>query len=146
MKSHPCGTPEKFRQLKLEELLVYLMEKEGPEIIQFFMRPRLSAQDLNFKQVIEGHTEDKLSLEELAFLCHMSLSTFKRKFKIHYGMPPSRWFQKKRLQQAKYLLGIEKHTPSEIYYEVGFENLSSFSQAFKKEYGLTPKQYQLAEH
>ncbi|WP_460908907.1 helix-turn-helix domain-containing protein [Spirosoma areae] len=32
---------------------------------------------------------------------------------------------------------------SDVYYQVGYENLSSFIQSFKHAYGVTPKQYQL---
>nr|WP_283770027.1 AraC family transcriptional regulator [Mucilaginibacter sp. Bleaf8] len=32
---------------------------------------------------------------------------------------------------------------SEIYLDLGYENLSSFIQSFKQVYGMKPKQYQL---
>ncbi|MEM9024275.1 MAG: AraC family transcriptional regulator, partial [Bacteroidota bacterium] len=87
-----------------------------------------------------------LTLEELAFLCNMSISTFKRHFQQIYEVAPSRWFREKRLQRAEYLLRVQHQKPSEVYREVGFENLSSFTQAFKKHFGTTPKKYQAAQH
>jgi AraC-like DNA-binding protein len=51
---------------------------------------------------------------------------------------PEKWLQHKRLEQAHYLITQKEQRPSEVYLEVGFENLSHFSYAFKKEFGLTP--------
>lgn len=42
------------------------------------------------------------------------------------------------LEQAHYLISKKKQRPSDVYLEVVFENLSHFSFAFKKLFGLTP--------
>ena len=72
----------------------------------------------------------------------MSVSTFKREFEKYYSESPIKWFQNKRLEYAHYLLSQEK-SPSEVYFEAGYENLSSFSQAYKTKYGVTPKHHKL---
>ena len=94
------------------------------------------------KRVVESNIYSNLTLDELAFLCHMSLSTFKRKFERLYGMSPMRWFHEKRMQQAAIMLRRQHRKASEIYGDLGYENLSSFVQAFKKEFGVTPRVYQ----
>ena len=131
---------EALKRAKFEELMLYLIKKYGTQVLAFFMTP--APEQLQFHQQMEGLVNHKLSLEELAFLCHMSLSTFKRKFQQHYGSSPSKWFLKKRLEQAAYMLRNQQMSPSEVYLETGFESLSGFTQAFKKEYHLTPKKYQ----
>ena len=78
---------------------------------------------------------------ELAFLCNMSLSTFKREFQKHYSDSPMKWFQNKRLEYAHHLLYNEQMSSSEIYLEVGYESLSSFIKSYKAKYGVTPKQH-----
>jgi AraC-like DNA-binding protein len=40
------------------------------------------------------------------------------------------------------LLNQKHKKSSEIYFEVGYENLSSFIQAYKSKYNKTPKQHQ----
>ncbi|MEL6484724.1 MAG: AraC family transcriptional regulator, partial [Bacteroidota bacterium] len=95
-----------------------------------------------FIRTIESNALNKLTLKELAFLCNMSISTFKREFEKHYAESPIKWFQNKRLEHANYLLNQERKSPSAIYFEVGYENLSSFIQAYKAKYGITPKQHQ----
>jgi AraC-like DNA-binding protein len=53
-------------------------------------------------------------------------------------MTPQRWLTHKRLELAYYQLTEKKKKPLEVCYEVGFENLSHFSFAFKKQFGFAP--------
>lgn len=125
--------------VKLDEILWYLAEIYGKEMLYALVHTT-DDNTQKFTQMIESNMFRKSTLEELAFLCNMSVSTFKRTFKKHYGESPMRWFQHKRLEQAHHLLRVEKKTASEIYLEVGYESLSSFIQAYKVKYGHTPKQ------
>jgi AraC-like DNA-binding protein len=74
----------------------------------------------------------------------MSLSTFKRRFARIYGTSPNKWLLEKRMQKAAQMLKQSECKVSEIYFELGYENLSSFIQSFKQVHGITPKQYQLS--
>jgi len=75
------------------------------------------------------------SMAQFAHLTGRSLSTFKREFARIFNTPPEKWLLKRRLQQAHYLITQQKQRPSDIYMDVGFENLSHFTTAFKKEFG-----------
>jgi AraC family transcriptional regulator, exoenzyme S synthesis regulatory protein ExsA len=127
--------------LKFEEIMLYLSAIYGPEFLHSLAYNSNNATQ-KFKQTIESNQLSKLTIAELAFLCNMSISTFKREFEKHYAESPIKWFQHKRLEQAHYLITQEKKSATEIYYELGYENLSSFIQAYKSKYGLTPKQDQ----
>ncbi len=70
----------------------------------------------------------------------MSLSTFKRHFINEYKASPGKWLQDKRLQKAKETLELGKLTPSDIYLDFGYNNLSNFSTAFKNKFGCSPKE------
>jgi AraC-like DNA-binding protein len=48
-----------------------------------------------------------------------------------------KWFQNKRLEHAHYLIHQEQKKCIEIYLDIGYENLSSFIQAYKIKYGIT---------
>ena len=98
------------------------------------------AKDIRFKKIVESHALSNLSLEELSFICGMSLSTFKRRFRMKYGCTPGKWFQLKRLQRAKELLESKKVKASDIYLDFGYENLSNFSAALKNTFGMSPRQ------
>lgn len=124
---------------KFQELIHYLIATQGDEFLSSFVKSNATTQQ-QLIHVTEANKHQKLSLNELAFLSNMSLSTFKREFQKHYQQSPSKWFQEQRLENALNLL--KNARPSEIYEEIGYETLSNFTQAFKIKYGITPKQHQ----
>lgn len=78
-----------------------------------------------------------VKLDRFAYLTGRSLAAFKRDFEKIFGTAPRKWLLEKRLQEAHYLLEKGKKS-SDIYLDLGFEDLSHFSYAFKKQYGLPP--------
>lgn len=108
------------------------------------MRPPAKAPGMSPFLFLTAHLDHPVTVEELAFLCHTSLSTFKRRFAKIYGTSPNKWLLEKRMQKAARLLKQGEYKASDIYVDLGYENLSSFVQSFKQVYGITPKQYQLS--
>lgn len=134
---------QELQRIKLEELLEYL-SVSFPEAINRLYRYNYNAdRDLLIRQAVTANTYNTITVEELAFLCNMTLSTFKRHFARIYDTSPSKWFLDKRMKRAAQLLSESRMIPSEIYQELGYENLSSFIKSFKQVYKTTPKQYQL---
>jgi AraC-like DNA-binding protein len=127
-------------QLKFEEIMLYLVKSNGPEFI-FRLLSSQETQSSSLIRTVENNRLNRLSLKELAFLSNMSVSSFKRNFEKHYNTSPSNWFQEQRLNYAADLLKEGKRS-SDIYLEVGYESLSSFTQAFKEKFGFTPKKFQ----
>lgn len=79
-----------------------------------------------------------ISVEKFSQLTGRSLSGFKRDFQKTFGMPPRKWLQDKRLNEARHLIESKNQRPSSIYLDLGFESLSHFSHAFKKKFGKAP--------
>jgi AraC-like DNA-binding protein len=79
-----------------------------------------------------------LTADKFAYLTGRSLTTFKRDFKKEFNNTPEKWLTKKRLELAHYLIFEQKKKPSDVYFDIGFENLSHFSFAFKKQFGYNP--------
>ena len=128
--------------LKFEELMVYLAHTYPETFPDFVAGLDEGGADGLLRRVVEHNMHGNLTLEELAFLCHMSQSTFKRKFEHLFGMSPIRWFHERRMRRAAMLLGQQGLKASEIYEELGYRTLSSFVQAFKKEFGVPPRAWQ----
>lgn len=124
--------------IKFEEIMLYLICKYGTKF-ESYLHSLISEEISPFKGIIESNVYSNLKLEEIAFLCNMSLSTFKRHFTSNYDESPGKWFQQKRLNKAKELLEKGDLKPSEVYYNLGYNNLSNFSTAFKNEFGFSPK-------
>jgi AraC-like DNA-binding protein len=123
--------------LKFEEIMLYLLNKYGSNF-EYYLHSLISTEVSPFKKVIENNIHSNLKLEEIAFLCNMSLSTFKRHFTNEYNEPPGKWLQDKRLQKAKELLQAGELKASDIYLDIGYNNLSNFSVAFKNKFGISP--------
>lgn len=79
-----------------------------------------------------------ISIERFGYMSGRSLTTFKRDFEKIFHTTPGRWLVRKRLEEAYYLITKKSMKPSDVYLELGFEDLSHFSYAFKKEFGVAP--------
>ena len=123
-------------KVKLKEALIVLL-KAQPELknILFDFQP---VGKINLKAFMEAHFRFNLSLSRFAYLTGRSISAFKRDFEISYHMTPAKWLQNKRLEEAYYLLKEKKYKTSDVYAEVGFEDLSHFSHVFKRHFGINP--------
>ena len=137
----PEATQQHILHTKFEEIMLYLVEFNGANFL-FSIIDNKDDKNQKFIQTIENNKLNKLTVKELSFLSNMSISTFKREFEKNFHSSPSKWFQEKRLEYAAFLLEKKSKRPSDIYEEVGYENLSNFIQAFKLKFGVTPKQYQ----
>jgi AraC family transcriptional regulator, exoenzyme S synthesis regulatory protein ExsA len=142
LKDSPSFSKE-MKQVKFEELMLHLLEKYPEQILSFQIIKSKNFDDLEIRKVVETNIINNLKLEDLAFLCNISLSTFKRRFEKIYEQSPNKWMLQKRMELAKNLLQHHNTKPSEVYYQVGYENHSSFSKSFKQTFGVTPKEFQL---
>jgi AraC-like DNA-binding protein len=134
---------QELQSVKLEELLIYISHCYPEVLKRLHFNSYDSDQDVLIRQVVTANIYNVITVEELAFLSYMSLSTFKRQFARIYGKSPKKWFQDKRMQKAAQMLKTSNVNVNEIYLELGYQNLSSFIQSFKQVYGTTPKQYRL---
>lgn len=142
MLAHGHVIPAALQQLKLEELLLYLCHRFPQQVQGLQALATLTDEsETAFRKLVERNMENNVTLEELAFLGYMSLSTFKRKFRKMYGMAPSKWFLQKRMEHAAALLLVGKEKPGDVCYKIGYESHSSFSYSFRQVFGVTPSEY-----
>lgn len=137
----PAAAFTELKRLKLEELLVYLFSQDPAKLMSLTLAPADDA-DMQLKRAVESNICNPITVEELAFLCNTSLSTFKRKFGRMYGTSPIQWLVEQKMLAAAELLKDPRERPSLVFEKVGYESHSSFSQAFKLRFKITPKAYQ----
>ncbi|MDO5538892.1 MAG: AraC family transcriptional regulator [Eubacteriales bacterium] len=96
-------------------------------------------------QFIEEHPEEDLSLERLAGEFYVSKYHISHVFKENLGMSIHQFITKKRLALCREaILGGTGIT--EAFSSFGFGDYSSFYRAFKKEYGISPKDFRDMQH
>ena len=71
----------------------------------------------------------------------MSISSFKRKFQKEYTCSPHKWINEKKLQKACLLLDTTDYSVTDIGFICGYESLSTFMNAFKEKFGISPGKY-----
>ena len=67
--------------------------------------------------MIEANVFNNLSLDELALLHGVSLSSFKREFKKVYNQSPGRYFKSRKLERAAKLISSTNERIGEIAYK-----------------------------
>ena len=90
---------------------------------------------------IHRHPEESLPMAEYARRANMSVSNFIRRFKAHTGLPPQRYIMRFRMSHARELLTSSQLPVTEIARIVGYDNPLYFSRMFKKETGMSPREY-----
>lgn len=127
--------PEDIASLKITEAITILrtIDKEIDTILANFEEPG----KIDLVHFMERNFMFNMPLDRLGYLTGRSLSTFNRDFRKYFNTTPQKWLTAKRLELAHYELTKNRKKAIEVCYEVGFENLSHFSFAFKKQFGYT---------
>lgn len=128
--------PENLAALKITEAISVLraIDPSIDSILSNFDDPH----KVDLISFMEKNYMFNMEMEKFGYLTGRSLTTFKRDFKKAFNTTPQKWLTQKRLESAHYQLAEKKRKPIDVCYEIGFENLSHFSYAFKKHFGYAP--------
>lgn len=128
--------PKNIASLKITEAISILraINNEIDNVLENFEEPG----KIDLAEYMEKNFMFNMPMEKFGYLTGRSLTTFKRDFKKTFNSTPQRWLTQKRLELAHYQFVEKKMKPIDVCYEVGFENLSHFSYAFKKHFGYAP--------
>ena len=83
-------------------------------------------------------SSDLLAEDALAKKYSMSVSNFRRVFKLYCGMSPKAFILRSRMAYAEYLLRKTDLPISEISSRIGYGEVSGFNRVFKKFFLLSP--------
>ena len=125
-------------QLKTLEALISI-SRSNPEVAHSFSEFS-QAERADLMQFMNHNFMYNFSLGRMASMSGRSLSTFHRDFKSIYNQSPHKWIMQQRLQLARKMMVQSGKKASEVYLEVGFEDLAHFSKRFKSQYGVNPSE------
>ena len=137
---NPRLLSEELIQIKIKELITLLIQTDTSGEIKRTFGNLFSATNYLFNEIIQQNLYEDLSIEDLAFLARMSLSSFKRKFSSVFGTTPNKYITSKRLEKAQTLLKTSEMNIAEIAYECGYSDVGYFSKVFRKYYNSSPSE------
>ena len=88
-----------------------------------------------------NHYTEAMGVPELAALCNMSKTHFRRMFEAAIGTPVLRYLAELRSRMAAAILAETDKPISLVAYEVGFESINTFNRQFRSTLELTPTQW-----
>jgi len=133
---HPENLRPAMAELKTTEAVELLLHMQ-PGLKDFFF-DFSEPHKIDLEAYMNQHYMYNVPALRFAQLTGRSLASFKRDFEKIFNTAPGQWLQQKRLAEAYYLIKKKGRKPSDVYLDVGFENLSHFSYTFKKTYGIAP--------
>ncbi|WP_431160359.1 helix-turn-helix domain-containing protein [Flagellimonas beolgyonensis] len=92
------------------------------------------------KELLLNNLDNPPSLTELSRQIGLNSYTLKKNFKELFGLPVFKYLQNERLKTAHDLIRNQEATVQEAAWHVGYDSLSSFSNAFEKKFGYRPSQ------
>lgn len=138
---HPQVADENLVMNKLKELILLLSKSQNSNSLHEFIASLFTNHEYHFKEIIQAQRFADLNVEQLAFLCGMSTSTFKRTFKEYYNDTPAHYFRRIKLEKAADLLKNTTLRITDICYDCGFNDISHFSKTFVAAYKMSPSEF-----
>lgn len=93
------------------------------------------------KVVNENISNEKLTVDMVAYEVGLSRVHLYRKLKELTNQPPHDFIRNARLMKAAAMFAEKKHSVSEVAYSVGFSSPANFSTAFRQLFGMSPSEY-----
>ncbi|MCI8808190.1 MAG: AraC family transcriptional regulator [Oscillospiraceae bacterium] len=105
----------------------------GARLQDFYIQEAVTFMEHNYQR--------ELTVEEVADACKLNRSYFSKLFRENMGCPPQEFLIRLRLSKAADQMKDTKAPIGEIAAVCGYPNQLHFSRAFKKRYGLSPREW-----
>ena len=92
------------------------------------------------KDILLDNIDNPPSLSEISRQIGLNTFKLKKEFKAFFGVPVFKYLQNERLTLAHKMIRNQDATVQEAAWHVGYDSLSSFSNAFEKKFGYRPSQ------
>ncbi|MEO1396057.1 MAG: AraC family transcriptional regulator [Cyanobacteria bacterium J06634_5] len=142
-------TKRMYLEGKATELMALMLEEEAAVQQKDFKTALLQPDQLDrvyyAKEILLKNLSHPPSLMALARQVGMCDYNLKRGFKAAFGTTVFGYLRDRRLEKAQQLLLEQKMTVTSVARVVGYSSPTSFTAAFKRKFGVSPKAYQISE-
>ncbi|WP_414752923.1 helix-turn-helix transcriptional regulator [Anabaena sp. CCY 9910] len=132
-----------YLQAKVLELMALRLQQDmSGEIIQchnYQPKRKIIEQMYQAKEILESRVENPPSLIELAENVGLSLYQLKQGFQKVFGQSAFQYLHQYRMEQARLLLYEGNMRVADVANTVGYSHLGQFSAAFKRKFGISPR-------
>lgn len=91
---------------------------------------------------LDFHVGDSISVAELAKMCLLSETAFRKSFKAYTGMSPAKYRTALKIQKAQNMLQSSTElSVAEVAESLGFYDISHFHKTFTAHVGVTPDKF-----
>lgn len=133
-----------YLQAKVFELLAMHLDLISGDSAQIPYSPGLKPDTIarlhHAKEILATQFENPPSLVELAQQVGIGDRTLRRGFRELFGTTVIGYLTQQRMQRAKQLLQEGQWTVAEVARTVGYGHLGHFAAAFKRQFGVTPRE------
>jgi AraC family transcriptional regulator, exoenzyme S synthesis regulatory protein ExsA len=141
---NPALVSDELLELKVRELVLLLIQSKSAESLVTLFADLFTPRQVSIKEVLNSHIFSGLSIEDLASLTNLSVSTFNRTFQTLFNDTPANYIKTKRLEHARELLAASTLSIGEIAFQTCFNDVAHFSRSFKDAYHCSPSDYRLS--
>lgn len=124
------------------QLILALSSKEKQQQINLSVSDHPPLENVaTFQHMLETHFKENKDVAFFAEQLGLAANSLSKKIKKHFGKSPSKLIQERVVLEAKKLLHLTRKPIKEIAAELNFEDEFYFSRYFKKEVGVSPRQF-----
>lgn len=131
----------KGKVYELLSLYFNISDETDAEQCPFMANEETVSKIKHVKDIITEQMASPPSLDKLSKMVGLNIKKIKMGFKELYGMPVFTFLYHYKMEHAKRLLLENENNVNEVATQVGYSTSSHFIVAFKKKFGITPKQF-----
>ena len=125
----------------IQTILLLIQRKDRRDSVDLYFSGTTGRKVQNVRRIINLNLEQEISIEELSEKVNLNRTTLQKVFKEMYGLTINEYRTKSRIQLAKNLLASTNLSITEIAGRCGYVNASKFTEVFKRNEGILPKNW-----
>ena len=122
-------------------LLDATRERQSPYVDERLLANVGTSFGATVQRWLRNHLDEPFDLAITAAQFAVSPRTLSRRFAEDTGTTPLKYLHQQRMRRAKHLLSSTTQSIGEVAQKVGYRDAATFSQLFKRQVGLTPRDY-----